>query len=157
MPHLYPASQGRKPGFGVDPARSGYVALMTNIKQITLTDMLIDLERNGWTALCDGTGSDFYGSMMTDDALMVLANGQVMTRDNVVDALQDAPTWHSFTIDDPRAVWTGEDSVALVYRTTASRDDGSPDFEGLMTTVYFFDGTRWTITLHQQTPIPQPS
>ena len=46
-------------------------------------DELIELERAGWTSLCDGTGDDFYGRTMTSDGVMVPANGSVMTRDDV--------------------------------------------------------------------------
>ena len=44
------------------------------------TNELLDLEHAGWRSLCDGTGDRFYGSLMTDDAVMVLANGMVLDR-----------------------------------------------------------------------------
>ena len=52
---------------------------------------LLALERSGWQSLCDGTGSAFYENLMTDDALMLLADGMTMTRDEVADALRYAP------------------------------------------------------------------
>ena len=39
------------------------------------------IEHDGWDALCRGTGADFYGTLMTDDAVMVLVNGAVLDRD----------------------------------------------------------------------------
>ena len=45
---------------------------------------LIDLESRGWDSLCDGTGADFYGQLMTDDGVMVLGNGAAMDRDEVL-------------------------------------------------------------------------
>lgn len=36
---------------------------------------LLDLERKGWDSLCDSTGDVFYGQVMTDDAVMALAEG----------------------------------------------------------------------------------
>lgn len=42
------------------------------------------LERAGWDALGAGTGGQFYGSLMTPDAVMVLAHGAVLDRDQVV-------------------------------------------------------------------------
>ena len=49
-------------------------------------DELLDLEHAGWRSLCDGSGSQFFGELMTEDGVMVLANGTVMNRDDVVNA-----------------------------------------------------------------------
>lgn len=44
-----------------------------------LLDELLDIERaGGWQSLCKSTGDRFYGDLMTEDAVMVLANGSVM-------------------------------------------------------------------------------
>jgi Domain of unknown function (DUF4440) len=87
---------------------------------------LVEIERRGWDSLCDGTGADFYGQVMAEDGLMVIADGTVMDRDTVVDALRSAPPWRSYSIDDIRLVGITEDSAVLVYTGTAVRDDGSP-------------------------------
>ena len=115
-------------------------------------DVLLDLERSGWDSLCAATGGDFYGSIMTDDAVMVLANGQVMTRDDVVAALSDAPAWESYEIEDPRVVPVGDSSAALVYQGTGRRN-GSPPFVGAMTSVYVRKRDGWKLALYQQTPV----
>lgn len=113
---------------------------------------LTTLERRGWDALCDGTGDEFYGELMTEDGLMVLANGQVMTRPQVAAALEDAPAWDGYEMESPRLVTTGQDSAALVYRARALRD-GQPPFEGLMTSVYVQVMGRWRLGLYTQTPV----
>jgi len=114
-------------------------------------DELVDLERAGWDSLCDGTGSDFYGKLMTDEALMVLANGEIMTRDDVVTALRDAPPWASYDLDDVRIVPLGADAAALVYVGTGHRDGASAPFVGAMSSVYVrLDGS-WRLALYQQT------
>ena len=117
-------------------------------------DELIELERAGWASLCDGTGDDFYGRTMTDDGVMVLANGSVMTRDDVVAALAQAPQWASFELDDVRVVSVGEDSAALVYVGTGHRDGDDPPFVGAMSSVYVKRDGRWKLALYQQTPKP---
>jgi hypothetical protein len=65
---------------------------------------LLTLERKGWDSLCDGTGDAFYGEMMTEDAVMALANGEVMDRDTVVAALGKAPSWLSYDISKPQLI-----------------------------------------------------
>ena len=113
---------------------------------------LLDLERRGWDSLCDSTGSAFYGDLMTDDGLMVLADGSVLDRDQVVASLSDAPPWHSYDIDDPRVVDSG-DTAALVYVGTGYREGDQPAFVGIMSSVYVRQDGRWRLALYQQTPV----
>jgi hypothetical protein len=115
---------------------------------------LLRLENAGWTSLCDGTGGDFYGSVMTDDGVMVLADGSVLDRDGVVASLDDAPAWSAYEISDERLVEMGPDAAAFVYRGRAFRASGGPPFEALMSSVYVREGGRWRLALYQQTPIP---
>jgi hypothetical protein len=119
----------------------------------TPTDTLLDLERRGWASLCDGTGGSFYGRLMTDDARMVLADGSVMSRDDVVASLGQAPPWDGYLIEDPEVVRAGTGAAALVYRGTGRREGGD-DFVALMTTLYVRDGEGWRLALYTQTPVP---
>jgi hypothetical protein len=118
----------------------------------TLLDTLLDLERRGWTALCDGTAADFYADTMTADGLMVLANGAVMDRATVVAALGGSPAWSGWEMDDVRLVPVGPDAAALVYRARARRE-GAPEFTGAMTSLYVRSGGGWRLALYTQTPV----
>ena len=118
-----------------------------------LLDALDALERRGWDSLCDGTASDFYRTTMTSDAIMVLANGAAMTRDEVVSALRDSPPWSGYEMSDVRLVTTGRDGAALVYRGTAMQD-GEAAFSGTMTSVYVQVNGQWRLALYTQTPVP---
>lgn len=115
---------------------------------------LLDIEREGWDSLCAGSGAEFYGRAMTDDGLMVLANGMVMDRNQVVEALGQSPPWMSYELDDVRVVEMGADAAALVYMGTARRDGGEP-FVGAMSSVYQRVGGDWRLALYQQTPVQQ--
>ena len=117
-------------------------------------DELIELEQAGWESLCAGTGDEFYGATMTENGLMVLADGSVMTRSDVVAALGKAPPWASYEIDDVRTVPIGDDVAALVYLGTGHRDGDAPSFVGVMTSVYVRSGGQWKLALYQQTPKP---
>jgi hypothetical protein len=118
-----------------------------------LKDELLELERRGWEALRKQTGDEFYGGVMTAEAVMVLANGQVMDRDEVVRALAQAPPWASFEIEDARVVPVGDGSAALVYRATAWRDPDSEPLRCAMTSVYVADAGDWKLAVYQQTPL----
>jgi len=119
-----------------------------------LEDTLMKLERQGWDSLCDGTGAEFYGRVMTEDGLMVLANGAVMDRDAGVGALGQAPPWRTYEISDVRLVGTGKDGAALVYIGTAYRDATEPAFVGAMSSVYIWAQDAWRLALYQQTQLP---
>jgi hypothetical protein len=114
---------------------------------------LEELERRGWDSLCEGTAADFYGSIMTEDGVMVLANGMTMDHDDVVEALRAAPTWDRYEIADVRVVAIEPDAAALVYKGTAYRGDGDP-VVAVMSSVYRRNGDGWKLALYQQTPIP---
>ncbi len=116
-------------------------------------DDLLELEHAGWDALCRGEGATFYGELMTEDGLMVLAHGQVLDRLGVVSSLRDAPAWDDYRIDNPRLVTTGDSSAALVYRATAHRDGAAP-FVALMSSAYVRVTGRWRLALYTQTPVP---
>jgi hypothetical protein len=118
-----------------------------------LLNELLELEHAGWRSLCDSTGGDFYGSIMTEDGRMVLANGVVMSRSVVTDSLEDAPPWSSYTIDDPAATSLSDDVAALVYTGTGHRDGGE-DFTGIMTSVYVRHESGWKLAHYQQTAKP---
>lgn len=116
------------------------------------------LERQGWQSLCDSTGADYYGRLMTDDGIMVLAHGQVFSRQDVIDSLNDAEPWRSYGINEERFIPLGDSAALLVYRGTAYRgDDPTPAFEAVMSSVYVRDGDDWALASHQQTPIPSSS
>ena len=118
---------------------------------MAIQDELLELERAGWDSLCQRTGDEFYGNLMTDDALMVLANGMVMDRRMVVKSLADAPAWADYEIDDPRLVTVGHGAYALVYTGTGRRDGGD-DFVGIMTSIYLKQDDVWRLAFYQQTP-----
>lgn len=119
-----------------------------------LLDELLFIEHRGWTSLCDSTGADFYGSIMTDDGVMVLAHGVVMDRDAVVASLNEAPPWRTYEISDARLVNAGKDATALTYTGRAYREGDEPAFEGLMSSVYVYGEGSWGLALYQQTVIP---
>lgn len=120
-----------------------------------LTELLA-IERAGWQALCESTGDRFYGDLMTDDAVMVLANGAVMDRPAVTAALGQSPPWRRFELSNPRVVPAGPDTAALVYVGTAERDGADEPFVGAMSSVYHRVDGRWRLVLYQQTAVVTP-
>ncbi len=117
---------------------------------------LLEIERAGWQSLCESTGDSFYGDVMTDDAVMVLANGAVMDKAAVTAALGQSPPWKRFDLSEPRVIAAGADAAALVYIGTAERDGADEPFVGAMSSVYQRVDGRWRLALYQQTPVTRP-
>lgn len=118
-----------------------------------LVDELLELEHRGWQALCDGQGAAFYGDLMSEDGVMILAHGQALDRQAVVASLEHAPAWDSYSIDNSTVTTLGSDQAILRYTGTGRRS-GDPDFVALMASVYVrIDGV-WRLAHYQQTPVP---
>ncbi|OAV61885.1 nuclear transport factor 2 family protein [Enteractinococcus helveticum] len=114
---------------------------------------LLQLEHQGWQALCDGTGGAFYGELMSDAGVMILAHGYAFDRKAVVESLEHAPTWDSYEITDPVVISLGPDQAILRYTGTGRRH-GEPDFVALMASIYIRHDDAWRLVHYQQTPVP---
>ena len=115
-----------------------------------MTEELLELEHAGWKSLCDGTGDTFYGGLMPDDALMVLANGMVMDRETVTSALGQSPPWARYEIEDVLLISISPDVAALVYTGRGWRDGEDEPFVGAMSSVYRRADEGWKLALYQQ-------
>lgn len=120
----------------------------------TSLNELLTLERDGWESLCAGTGADFYGRMMTEGGVMILAHGFVLDRQQVGESLNNAPPWRTFSLAEERLVPVNDSSAVLVYRGTAWRETEEPEFSAWMATTYVKLEGQWRIACYQQTPLP---
>lgn len=116
-------------------------------------DELIELEHEGWRSLCESRGGTFYGDLMTSDAVFILVNGAIMSRDEIAASLDGAPGWDSYEIADARVIELGPDAAALAYRATATRADLPDPFVAFMSSVYRRLEGRLRLALYQQTTV----
>lgn len=115
---------------------------------------LLELEHQGWKSLCESNGADFYGQIMTSDGIMVLAHGQILDRQAVIDSLNDAPPWRTYDITDARFLALSDDHAILIYTGRTYRAEDEPSFIALMSGVYTRCDGAWRLALYQQTPVP---
>ena len=115
-------------------------------------DSLLHLERAGWDSLCNSSGADFYGELMTVDGLMVLVNGFVLDREAVILSLNEARSWDTYEITDARIVAVGDGAATIVYNAMASRGGQEP-FEAIMSSTYALVDGKPRLALYQQTTI----
>lgn len=114
---------------------------------------LLEIERAGWDSLCNNTGSEFYGALMTEDAMMILAGGMALDRDAVVRSLREAPPWQRYEISKEKLINGGSDLAILVYRGQAAREGMDSPFVAWMSSTYVRRAGSWRLATYQQTPI----
>ncbi len=115
-----------------------------------MDDELIRLEREGWEALSSGRGGDYYREHLTDDAVMAFPFG-VLTRKVTIQAMESAPPWSTYEIEDTRVVELTEDSGMVVYRATAQRA-GEEAYSAVVSSTYVRRDGVWKLAFHQQSP-----
>jgi hypothetical protein len=118
---------------------------------MALLDDLVRLETDGWQAISERRGGEFYGEVLAGEGVMVLPGAMVLDKRTAIPALDGPVTWEWFRIEDEHTVAIGDDAAALVYRATAQRP-GEPEYRAMMTSVYARRDGSWRMVLHQQTP-----
>ena len=117
---------------------------------MALRDELLALEEGFWQA-AGNRGA--YSEHLADDAVHLFP-GWGLTTDNerVLEAVEDAEPWETFSIEDLSLLALGEGAAALVY-TARARRAGQDEYVAAMTSVYRRDGDGWKLVIHQQTPL----
>lgn len=109
----------------------------------------MELERKFWEAAGDRR---FYEQHFATKGVMAFPVG-LMDKAQVVEAIDGAPPWESYTVDDLREVHLSDDVVALAY-TTHAVSAGSPQpYRAAVISVYVRRGGAWELATHQQTPL----
>lgn len=114
-------------------------------------DELVALERRGWDALSGSQGADYYGRVLSADAMMAFPFG-VIDRAQALEAIAAAPPWTSYDITDPRVVRLGEDAAVVVYRVIARRE-GRPALTAVVSSTFTRRDADWLLAFHQQSPV----
>ncbi len=116
-----------------------------------LHDVLVGLEHEGWEALAAGRGGDYYREHLTEDALMAFSFG-VLSRAATLAAIEAAPPWESFQIEDAQVVELAADSGVVVYRVMARRAGDAQPYRAIVSRTFVRRDGTWKLAYHQQTP-----
>jgi hypothetical protein len=115
---------------------------------VTLRDELLPREEGFWRAAGD---RESYAAHVADDAIHVFPGWGVSDLPTVLEGVDSAAPWDSFSLEGARAIELGPDAAALVYTARASR--GGEPYVAAVTTVYRRRAGGWELVLHQQTPL----
>jgi hypothetical protein len=129
-----------------DPAASSPIV---EGKRPPVRDALIDLEKRFWRAAGD---PGFYRDHFADDGMMAFPIG-LMSKPEVVAATSGPDRWERFTIDDPRVIEIAPGVASLTYTTVARPMGADDEYRAAVSSVYALRGGRWSLVLHQQTPL----
>jgi hypothetical protein len=110
-------------------------------------------EIDGWQSLCERAGPEYYGSLMLEEGVMVLVDGSILDRGQVIGSLADAPSWDGFELSDVDLIAVGTQAAALVYRAKAWRGTEEP-LTAVMSSLYVDVDGRPRLALYQQTAAP---
>jgi hypothetical protein len=99
-------------------------------------------------------GAEAYARHLADDCLMVFGPMGIMQRDEIIDAISQAPRWTSVDMTET-ALLTPADSAAVViaYMAVASRNDDDEPYRALCTSTYLVIDGELELIQHQQTPL----
>jgi uncharacterized protein YchJ len=114
---------------------------------------LLDLERQGWTALTKGgdAAAAFYDAVLAKDVLMLLPGGIVLSdRTEVVAAMRGA-SWTGFELRPGVVQWLGPDAAVVAYEALARRGDDE-EYHAWFNSTYVRQNGDWKLVVHQQTP-----
>jgi hypothetical protein len=113
---------------------------------VSLKDDLYELERE----LGSGDG-DTYRRHLIDEAVVVVP-GQVLNKQQTVEAMDATAGWDDFSFDDERFVELADGAALLNYRFQGRRGEDFT-YTALMGSVYVREGGAWKMAFHQQTPL----
>lgn len=111
---------------------------------------LLHEEHEGWRAICEGRGGDYYAREMTNDAVMIVP-GAVLDRSAIRASFEGSTPWESYEIHEPRVIRLGKDAAMLVYRAVAQSE--GERIELVMSTTYLWQDGGWRVAAHQQTQV----
>jgi hypothetical protein len=116
-----------------------------------LQENLVAVERQGWEALRSGTAGDYYRKHLTPDAVMAFPFG-VLAREQCIEAMESAPPWTAYDMQDPQVITLTADCGIVVYRVVAERSGQEPYKATISSTFVRRSGT-WQLAFHQQSPV----
>lgn len=113
-------------------------------------DELRALEEAFWRA----AGSrDAYAANLADDAVHVFPGwGATFDNERVLQAVESAEPWKTFSIEAPALVELGADVAGLVY-TARARRASDDEYNAAITSIYRRVDDGWELVVHQQTPL----
>jgi hypothetical protein len=108
-------------------------------------DQLLTIERGFWFER-----APYYQQHTSDDATFVFPSMH-LSKDEGMDAADQAPRWSDLSITDAQLLTLSDDIAVLSYHAQAIREGASP-YRARITTVYRLEHGEPKLVFHQQTP-----
>jgi hypothetical protein len=115
-------------------------------------DELINLERDGWTALATSRDKAvaYYDTVLDAHPIMIFPhNVRLEDRDAIMASIDPRP-WRTYEIDDLRVLSLTASAAIVTYGVTAEREGES--HSALVSSTYVRRTSGWRLAARQHTP-----
>jgi hypothetical protein len=109
----------------------------------------LELEHACWDAIVAGTAAEFLDRVMTDQAVLLLADN-ALRRKEILDYHAVPSPWHAYQLEAPRMVELTDAAVVVIYTVRLLRSDSAAPEVLACTSVYVLDEGTWRRSFHVQ-------
>jgi hypothetical protein len=109
----------------------------------------LELEHACWDAIVAGTAAEFLDRVMTDEAVLLLADN-ALRRKEILEYYRSPPPWRDHRLEDLRLVELTGAAAVVTYTARLHRSDSAVSEVLACASVYVLDDGSWWRSFHEQ-------
>ncbi|MEV6610779.1 nuclear transport factor 2 family protein [Kutzneria sp. NPDC051319] len=109
----------------------------------------LELEHACWDAIVAGAAVELLDGLMTDEAVLLLADN-ALRRKEVLEYYASPAPWRACRLEAPRVVELTDAAAVVIYTAVLLRNDSIVPERLACTSVYVLDGGTWRRSFHEQ-------
>lgn len=109
----------------------------------------LELEHACWDAVVAGAAVAFLDRLMTDQAVLLLADN-ALRRKEILEHYRAPSPWRGYRLEEPRLVELTAAAVVVTYTARLSRSDSAGSEVLACTSVYILEDGIWRRSFHEQ-------
>jgi len=115
----------------------------------------LELEYACWDAIVAGTATEFLDRVMTDEAVLLLADN-ALRRKEILEYYRSTPPWRAHRLENLRLVELTDAAAVVTYTARLHRSDSGVSEVLACTSVYVLDDGSWRRSFHEQGALGMP-
>jgi hypothetical protein len=109
----------------------------------------LELEHACWDAIVAGTAAEFLDRVMTDEAVLLLAD-ITLRRKEILEYYASPSPWNGYQLEAPRLVELTDAAVVVTYTARLLRPGSAAPEVLACSSVYVLDEGTWRRSFHEQ-------